>query len=150
MSCLSATAKRSASTQPAPQEILGYLQDEKIVRWAGGQWHWMSENFPAEDISLRSAGGENFVIVDTTEPQHNVIGEMDRVSAMTMLHTHAIYIHEGQQYLVDKLDWDERRAWVHKVDVDYYTDANLAVTIEVLDTFKHDGGRRAGESSSAK
>ncbi|REJ33403.1 MAG: ATP-dependent helicase [Bacillota bacterium] len=118
------------------EEILSYLQDEKIVRWAGGRWHWMSENFPAEDISLRSAGGENFVIVDTSHPQHKVIGEMDRVSAMTMLHTHAIYIHEGQQYLVDKLDWDQRRAWVHKVDVDYYTDANLAVTIKVLDTFK--------------
>jgi len=120
------------------EEILAYLQDERIVRFAGGQWHWMSENFPAEDVSLRTAGGENFVIVDTTEPQHRVIGEMDRLAAMTMLHTHAIYIHEGQQYLVDKLDWDQRRAWVHKVDVDYYTDANLAVTIKVLDVFRQE------------
>lgn len=120
------------------EEILAYLQDERIVRFAGGQWHWMSENFPAEDVSLRSAGGENFVIVDTTEPQHRVIGEMDRLAAMTMLHTHAVYIHEGQQYLVDKLDWDQRRAWVHKVDVDYYTDANLAVTIKVLDVFRQE------------
>ena len=119
-------------------EILGYLQDERILHHAGGQWHWMSESFPANEISLRSASHENFVIVDTTEPQHRVIGETDRLAAMTMLHTHAIYIHEGQQYLVDRLDWDEHRAYVHKVDVDYYTDANLAVTIRVLDTFRQD------------
>ncbi|HEY8495947.1 MAG TPA: Zn-binding domain-containing protein, partial [Limnochordales bacterium] len=109
---------------------------ERIVHHAGGQWHWMSESFPANEISLRSASSENFVIVDTTDPQHRVIGETDRLAAMTMLHTHAIYIHEGQQYLVDRLDWDEHRAYVHRVDVDYYTDANLAVTIRVLETFR--------------
>ncbi len=118
------------------QEVLGFLQEEKIVRCTGDRWHWMNENFPAEDISLRSASSENFVIVDTTQPQHRVIGEMDRLAAMTMLHDHAIYIHEGRQFFVDKLDWDQRRAYVHHVDVDYYTDANLAVTIKPLDTFK--------------
>lgn len=121
---------------PSTQEVLAYLQEAKIVRRAGDRWHWMNENFPAEEISLRAASAENFVIVDTTQPQHRVIGEMDRLAAMTMLHDHAIYLHEGQQYFVDKLDWTERRAYVHHVDVDYYTDANLAVTIKPLDTFK--------------
>ncbi|MFO7173930.1 MAG: DEAD/DEAH box helicase, partial [Bacillota bacterium] len=118
------------------REILAYLEEEKILRHVGGRWHWMSENFPAEDISLRSASAENFVIIDTTGPQHRVIGEMDRLAAMTMLHDHAIYIHEGQQYHVDKLDWEERKAYVHQVDVDYYTDAQLAVTVRPLDVFK--------------
>ncbi|OUN00959.1 MAG: ATP-dependent helicase [Firmicutes bacterium ZCTH02-B6] len=135
------------------EEILSYLQDERVVHHAGGQWHWMSESFPANDISLRSASSENFVIVDTTDPQHRVIGETDRLAAMTMLHTHAIYIHEGQQYLVDRLDWDEHRAYVHRVDVDYYTDANLAVTIRVLDTFRSDAQgpleKRFGEVMTA-
>lgn len=119
-------------------EILSYLEDAKILRHAGSKWHWMNENFPAEDISLRSASSENFVIIDTTQPQHRVIGEMDRLAAMTMLHTHAIYIHEGQQYHVDRLEWEEKKAYVHAVDVDYYTDANLAVTIKPLDVFRQD------------
>ncbi|MBO8140832.1 MAG: DEAD/DEAH box helicase [Firmicutes bacterium] len=118
------------------EEILSYLQDERVVHRAGNQWHWMSESFPAQEVSLRSASSENFVIVDTTGPKHQVIGETDRLAAMTMLHTHAIYIHEGQQYLVDRLDWDERRAHVHKVNVDYYTDANLAVAVRVLDVMR--------------
>ncbi|BDG59481.1 DEAD/DEAH box helicase [Caldinitratiruptor microaerophilus] len=117
-------------------EILAYLEEEKILHHAGGKWHWMNENFPAEDISLRSAASENFVIVDTTSPEPRVIGEMDRLAAMTMLHENAIYIHEGQQYHVDRLAWEERKAYVHAVDVDYYTDAHLAVTVRPLDVLK--------------
>ena len=48
---------------------------------------------------------------------------------------HAIYIHESIQYHVDKLDWGERKAYVHKVDVDHYTYANRAVTLKPLDVF---------------
>src|SRR5690606_40428747 len=114
----------------------------------------MSESFPANEISLRSASSENFVIVDTTDPHHQVICETDRLAAMTMLHTHDICINEGQQYLVDRLDWDENRAYVHRVDVDYYTDAILAVTIRVLDTFRQDAQgsleRRFGEVMTAR
>ena len=114
-------------------ELLGYLEECMVVRHAGGMWHWSSENFPAENISLRTAATENFVIVDTTDPTPRVIGEMDRFSVLTMLHEEAIYLHEGQQYHVDRLDWEEQKAYVRAVNVDYYTDANLAVTLKVLD-----------------
>src|SRR5207245_6013487 len=64
-----------------------------------------------------------------------VVGEMDQFSAPTFLHEEAIYLHEGAQYHVDRLDWDEKKAYVRPVKVDYYTDANLAVSIKVLETF---------------
>jgi DEAD/DEAH box helicase domain-containing protein len=53
-----------------------------------------------------------------------------------MIHEEAIYIHAGQQFQVEKLDYEEKKAYVRKVNVDYYTDANLAVEIKVLDVFK--------------
>lgn len=118
-------------------EILGYLEEEKILRHAGGKWHWSAENFPAENISLRSVDAENVVIIDQSVPaQTKVLGEIDQLGAMTMVHTNAIYLHQGVQFHVDKLDWGEKKAYVHKVDVEYYTDANLAVTIKPLDVFK--------------
>lgn len=117
-------------------EILEYLAEEKILRHTGGRWYWMSEHYPADEISLRSASADNFVIVDTTDPEHRIIGEMDRFSVLTMLHKDAIYIHESQQYHVDRLDYDEQKAYVRAVDSDYYTDANLAVDIQVLDEFE--------------
>lgn len=61
---------------------------------------------------------------------------MDRFSAMTLLHDEAIYLHEGVQYQVEKLDWDHKKAYVRKVDVEYYTDANLAVQLKVLEIDK--------------
>ncbi len=115
------------------EQMLGYLEEGLVVRHAGGMWHWSSENFPAEKISLRTAAAENFVIVDTTDPTPRIIGEMDRFSVLTLLHEEAIYLHEGRQYHVDTLDWDEQKAYVRTVEADYYTDANLAVTLRVLD-----------------
>ncbi|MFZ5622757.1 MAG: DEAD/DEAH box helicase [Pseudomonadota bacterium] len=118
-------------------EILDYLEEEKILRKAGGKYHWSAENFPAENISLRSVDAENVVIIDqTVTGQTQVLGEIDQLGAMTMVHTNAIYLHQGVQYHVDRLDWDEKKAYVHRVDVEYYTDANLAVTIKPLDVIK--------------
>src|SRR5207302_2049947 len=80
-----------------------------------------------------AAAADNVVIIDVTRGAR-VIGEMDQFSAPTFLHEEAIYLHEGQQYHVDRLDWEEKKAYVRPVKVDYYTDANLAVTIRVLET----------------
>ncbi len=122
---------------PTTAEILDYLQEGQIVRHAGDKWHWSAENFPAEDISLRSASAENVVIIDTSVTGHHVtLGETDQLGAMTQLHTNAIYLHQGQQYHVDRLEWGEKKAYVHRVDVEYYTDANLAVTIKPLEVLR--------------
>jgi len=128
-------------------EILSYMQEAKILRHVGNRWHWMSDAFPASEISLRSASNENFIIIDITEPKHIVIGEMDRFSAPMLLHEEAIYIHEGVQYQVEKLDFDDKKAYVRRVDVDYYTDANLAVDLKVLDVFREDASRPVQRSS---
>ncbi|NLC43128.1 MAG: DEAD/DEAH box helicase [Clostridiales bacterium] len=117
-------------------QILEYLEDNKILRHVGNRWHWTAESFPSNAISLRSAANENFIIIDCTLAVHRVIGETDRFSAPQLLHEEAIYLHEGTQYQVEKLDFEEKKAYVRKVDVDYYTDANLAVTMKVLDVFQ--------------
>ena len=97
----------------------------------------MNDAFPAHNISLRSASQENVVIVDISETANvKVIGEMDQFSAMTLLHDEAIYLHQGVQYQVEKLDWEEKKAFVREIDTDYYTDANLAVNLSVLEVDK--------------
>ena len=119
-------------------EILKYMEEVKLLRHVQNRWYWMSEEFPANAISLRTSANENFIIIDISEPKHNVIGETDRFSAPTLLHEEAIYIHEGNQYQVEKLDYKEKKAYVRSVDVDYYTDANVAVELKVLEVFRED------------
>ena len=115
------------------EEILEFLTDEQILHYAKGKWFWMNQSFPANSISLRSASQENVVIIDISERgRERVIGEMDRFSSLTLLHEEAIYLHQGVQFQVEKLDYEEKKAYVREVQVDYYTDANLAVQLQVL------------------
>jgi DEAD/DEAH box helicase domain-containing protein len=120
------------------QDILAYMEEARLVRHVGNRWHFMSDVFPADEISLRSAANENFIIIDITEPHHRVVGETDRFSAPMLVHEEAIYIHEGQQYQVEKLDWENKKAYIRKVNVDYYTDANMAVDLKVIDVFREE------------
>jgi DEAD/DEAH box helicase domain-containing protein len=75
---------------------------------------------------------DNFVIIDVTG-QPEVIGEVDFPSALTTVHEKAIYLHGGEQYHVEHLDFKERKAYVKKVDVDYYTDAVRYTQVRVLE-----------------
>ena len=112
---------------------LTHLAEQGILHEAEGRYYWMAESFPAESISLRSASSENFVVIDITEASSpRVIGEVDRASAPLLIHDDAIYIHEAQQYHIEKLDWQEKKAYARRVNVDYYTDANLAVDLRVI------------------
>jgi DEAD/DEAH box helicase domain-containing protein len=113
-------------------EILDYLTDMKVLHQSGDRYHWMSDTYPAEDVSLRSAAPDNVVIIDQSLPGGRVIGEMDLFSAQEMLHDEAIYIHGAQQYHVDKLDWDRREAHVQPVTVDFYTDAQRKSELKTL------------------
>ncbi len=115
-------------------DYLDYLAEQHVVHFKASKWYWMNDAFPAHGISLRSASQENVVIVDQSDvTNHVVIGEMDRFSAMTLLHDEAIYLHQGVQYQVEYLDWDEKKAFVREVQVEYFTDANLAVSLRVLE-----------------
>ena len=118
-------------------ELLGYLEEQSILRKVGGRYYWMAEEFPQAGISLRSASDQNFLVVDITDPKkHRVIGEMDRFTVPMLLHKHAIYMHEGTQYQVEELDFEGKKGYVRRVDVGYYTDADLTTSLKVLDEFE--------------
>ncbi len=132
---------------PGPaDDLLAFVGESGHIRQAADdRWYWSSENFPASEVSLRSAAPENVVIVDTTPDRPRVLGEVDLFSAQVLVHERAIYMHESVQYHVDRLEWGERKAYVHRVDVDHYTYANRAVTLKPLDVFGEasaPGGRR--------
>ncbi|HDP98159.1 MAG TPA: DEAD/DEAH box helicase [bacterium] len=134
----------------ATPHMLAYLEENGVLHHTENRWHWTSEIYPAQEISLRSASPENFVIIDTTK-QERVIGEVDYFSAPLLIYEHAIYIHESRQFHVDKLDWERRKAYVHEVEVDHYTDAQSKTNLKVLDIFEHQtipgAGKAYGEVS---
>jgi DEAD/DEAH box helicase domain-containing protein len=131
--------------------LLDVLEEDGYLRRADDdRYYWSHENFPASAFSLRSGAPENVVIVDTTGDRNRVLGEVDLFAAPLLVHEKAIYIHEGIQHHVDRLDWEERKAYVTRTDVDYYTDADLGITLKVLEVFDEadlppTGKRQRGE-----
>src|SRR5216684_409412 len=128
-------------------DLCARLAEAGFLHRAGAHYHWTHEAYPADTISLRSVTSDNFVIIDITgEP--NVIGEVDYPSALVFVHEKAIYIHGGQQYHVEHLDFKERKAYVKQVNVDYYTDAIRYTQVRVLEAAAsgrdaRDGAQRA-------
>jgi DEAD/DEAH box helicase domain-containing protein len=125
-------------------EVLRFLEEERVVHRAGERWHWTSESYPADAVSLRSISSDNFVVQDITK-EPRIIAEVDYDSAPTMVHEKAIYILEGKSYFVEKYDHEERRVHVREADVDYYTDAITYTKVKILERFEEEpaaNGRR--------
>ena len=126
-------------------EVCRFLEEAGFLHHSAGAWHWTSDTYPADATSLRSVASDNFVVVDTTgEPQ--VIAEVSFPTALTTLHEKAIYLHEARQYQVERFDYAERKAYVKRVESDYYTDAIDYTQVKVLQEFEGEalaGARRA-------
>ena len=133
------------------QDVSDYLRllgEEGLLHRAGGRWHWTSESYPADHLSLRTVGSDNFVVIDTTHremrgPQlakkRQVIAEVDWKSAFAMIYPKAIYLVEGEQFEVQELHFredEEKVAYVKRIAVDYFTDAITAKGVWALDRFR--------------
>jgi DEAD/DEAH box helicase domain-containing protein len=123
------------------QEVLRVLEERGFVhRGEPGDdgsagWQWTSESYPADAVALRSISSDNFVVVDTTAGSE-VIGETSFTSGPSTLHEQAIYIVEGALYQVERLDFQGRKAYVTRVECDYYTDAITYTKVTPLETFE--------------
>ncbi len=116
-------------------ELCRFLADDVgVLHHSGGCWHWMSATYPANEISLRSITSDNFVVVDISRDSA-VIGEVSFPLAFTTLHEKAIYLHEARQYQVERFDYEGRKAYVRRVDTDYFTDAIDYTQVKELEEF---------------
>jgi DEAD/DEAH box helicase domain-containing protein len=126
-------------------EALGYLASHQVLH-ASAQpdgrtsYHWSADAYPANDVSLRSIGWDNFVVIDLATSK--TIAEMDWRSTHTMLHEQAIYQHEGHQFQVERLDFENHKAYVRSVEPDYFTDAMTYTKVTVMSR-----GQREARSS---
>ena len=119
---------------PDLQAVVGLLREEGFVDLVDDRWHWMHESYPADAVSLRSVSSDNFVVVDVSD-ETTIIGEVDFSAATSTLYEQAIYLVEGTQYQVSRLDFDRRKAYARSVDSDYYTDAITSTKVTVLEEF---------------
>ena len=123
---------------------LAALEDEGVLHRAGEHFHWSSETYPADHISLRTVTSDNFLVIDTTArdaaqvKRRQIIAEVDWKSAFAMIYPKAIYMVEGEPFEVQELHYredEEKVAYVKRVVVDYFTDAISAKGVWILQRF---------------
>ena len=122
---------------------LDYLAGEGVIHREGASWHWITDSYPANSVSLRAVAEGNFVVIDVTEGRRSVIAEVDYSSAAVTLYEGAIYMIQSAPWQVEKLDWVGRKAYVRRVHADYYTDAIDYTRLKILAEFAGDGRKRA-------
>jgi DEAD/DEAH box helicase domain-containing protein len=113
------------------EEYLSFLISNNEAHLSQDKYFWMSDTYPAANISLRSASPEN-VVLQTTDDRPQTIGEIDLASAFWMVHPKAVYLHEGQQYFVHTLDLEKNLASVTAVALDYYTEPQSESEVQIL------------------
>ncbi len=117
-------------------EALAFLAQHALLHAVPGAdggrvYHWAADAYPANHVSLRTVGWDNFVVIDVE--RERTIAEMDFRATHTMLHEQAIYQHEGEQYQVERLDFENHKAYVRKVAPDFFTTAMTYTRVEVIE-----------------
>ncbi len=105
---------------PYGKDILELLEEDEVVRHIDDRWYWASSEYPAANVNLRNIAGPVYTIQDEAEGER-VIGTMDEITALSQLHTHAVYLHGAETYFVNRLDLEQKIAFVERRDLDYYT-----------------------------
>ena len=94
-------------------EFLDFLVSGQELHRSGEQYFWMADAYPASLVSLRSASPDNVILQVDDGGKPASIGQVDRPSASWMVHPGAVYMHEGQQYFVEKLNLEKEHSHPH-------------------------------------
>jgi len=115
-------------------EFLQFLLSNNEAHLSNEKYFWMADQYPAANISLRSASPQGVVLQTVTEDRALTIGTVDGESALWMVHPGAIYLHEAQSYIVEKLDLEQHIARLRRTDTEYYTEPLRSTEVTVLST----------------
>jgi DEAD/DEAH box helicase domain-containing protein len=137
----------AARESPLRDDELGFFGEEVNVSAAVSRmeergelvrrrdsWNDRGRDDPHRSVDIRAGAGHIYSIVigDTGE----LLGTADEHRAYGTLHPGAVYLHQGDQYLVDELDLVRRVAVVHEADPDFYTQSRDTTDIEIVDVLE--------------
>ena len=116
-------------------EFLEVLANSSKVHVAQDMYYWMAEDYPAASISLRTASTRKITLQHkTNDSNFATLGQIDLESAYWMVHPGAVYLHQGEIYLVKELNLDQQTAFLQPAQIDYYTEAERKTNFSILQT----------------
>ncbi|MGH7809467.1 MAG: helicase-related protein, partial [Candidatus Binatia bacterium] len=116
------------------EEYLNFLVENNEAHLSNEKYYWMADQYPAANISLRSASPQSVVLQTSLDDKPQTIGVVDGESAAWMTHPGAIYLHEAQSYFVEELNLEEHIARLRPIESDYYTEPLRDTEVTLLST----------------
>ncbi|RPI96348.1 MAG: DEAD/DEAH box helicase, partial [Chloroflexi bacterium] len=113
-------------------EYLQFLISNNEAHESQDKVYWMADQYPAANISLRSASPQGVVLQTTIDDRPQTIGTVDGESALWMVHPGAVYLHEAQSFFVKDLNLEEHIAYLKPVTSDYYTEPMRSTEVTIL------------------
>ena len=115
---------------PGARAAVDALTDGGLLRRRPHGWFWTDRRRASDLADIRSSGGSPVRLVEDVTGR--VLGTVDHAAAHGTAHTGAVYLHQGETWLVAELDLDESVAVVVPADPDYSTSAREITDIEIL------------------
>ena len=116
--------------------FLDYLVDENYLQKRKNKYFWMSETFPSANYSIRSTASSNIILQLSEYGSKKTVGEIDYNSALWMCHPGAVYYHDGNEYLVKDVDYDQMVASLTTFTGTYYTEPIKSEEISISEIQK--------------
>ena len=117
---------------PTAAGLLEQLVEQGYLRRRPAGWFWTHAESAASLVNLRAAGGGPISIVESETG--TLLGTMDSPQSHYQAHTGAVYVHQGQTFVVDELNEADHCAMVTRANPEFYTQARDVTQIEVLET----------------
>ncbi|MGW2145572.1 DEAD/DEAH box helicase [Nonomuraea bangladeshensis] len=117
---------------PTSRDVLDDLVNQGMLRARPTGWFWTRRERPTDLADIRGGGGSLIHVVEANTGR--LLGSVDEPSAHTTVHTGAVYIHQGETFLVEALDLEADVALVTAADPDYSTFARDITDISILST----------------
>jgi DEAD/DEAH box helicase domain-containing protein len=118
------------------EEYLKWLDEEGALHKSGEKYFWISDQYPAQTISLRNISSNPILLRCVDQNGNNgsgqIVGQVDYASALWMVHPQAIYLHQAQTYQVENLDLESNIAWLRPTESDYYTEPQRQTTVQLV------------------
>jgi DEAD/DEAH box helicase domain-containing protein len=107
------------------------LEGQGLLKERRGKWYVSPTiAYPAQGINIRSTSGENFAIIDTSTG--SLLETIEASVALFQIHPGAIYLHQGESYLVEELDLVGRTAYAKPTTVNYYTQDKEITDLHII------------------
>ncbi|MDD5037696.1 MAG: DEAD/DEAH box helicase, partial [Dehalococcoidales bacterium] len=112
------------------------LERQRMLRERGRRWYLSpSISYPAQSINIRSTSAQNFIVIDVSSG--SILETVEASVAFFQIYPGAIYLHQGEAFLITNLDLASHTAYATPTTASYYTLTKEITDLHIIRQIRH-------------